>query len=108
MRLRLRRWLRLSLARLAVLLLVALVAGLAAWYVRDTRHALHRQQHEIRADCAFKRDIARLPGQVATAGPALLLLAHDARMAYIDKGCAVDLGPAPRPYPTVASPAGLR
>lgn len=97
----------LSPRRLAALLLVVLVAGLAAWYVRDTRHALQRQQFEIRADCAFKKDIAELPAAVSTPGRALLLLAHDARSAYVDKGCQTTLGPPPRVYPT-AAPTGAR
>lgn len=97
---------RLSAPRVAVLLVAVLVVTLASWYVRNTHQLLNRQQAEIRmqqveirADCAFKRDIAELPGQV-TPGPALLLLAHDARDAYIGKGCPGEFGPPPRSYPT--------
>lgn len=94
---------RLSPRALAILLVAALIAGLAAWYVHNTRRELHRQQQEIHADCTFVKDIARAPGLVPTPGAGLLLIAHDARTSYIGKGCESELGPAPSPYPTAVA-----
>lgn len=94
---------RLSPGRLAIVFLVVLAVGVAALYVRNTQHVLKRQQREIHADCRFAQDVARAPEQVATPGQGLLLLAHDARVAYVGKGCEDELGPAPTAYPTVSA-----
>lgn len=93
---------RLSPRRLGILLVAALIAVLAAWYVHDTRAELERQQRQSHADCAYVRDVARAPALVATPGQGLLLLAHDARVAYVGKGCEDKTGPPPTAYPTMA------
>lgn len=93
---------RLSVGRLAILVVAALIAGLAAWYVHNTRDELERQSRQSHADCAYVKDVARAPALVATPGQGLLLLAHDARVAYIGKGCEDKTGPPPTAYPTMA------
>lgn len=96
---------RVSPARLALVCLLALVAGLAALYVRATHQALDELRREVRADCAFKRDIAQLAGEVAAPGPITLTLAWDAWDAYVIKGCTGELGelaPPPGPRPVAA------
>lgn len=101
--------------RIGVVLLAALLAVLAAWYVRDTQRALDGNERaiagneqalkrlgvEVRADCAFKRDVADLPRRLpASAGPVTYSLAWDAYDAYVTKGCEAELGPlAPPPAP---------
>ncbi|MCK9929313.1 hypothetical protein MXD62_19375 [Frankia sp. Mgl5] len=97
--------------RLALLSVLVLLVGLAAWYVRDTQQALGANQRalvgteralvelgrEVRADCAFKRDIAAVADEVTTAGPVTLTLSWDAYDAYVIKGCVGELGAIPEP-----------
>ncbi|WP_018503102.1 hypothetical protein [Parafrankia discariae] len=85
--------------RIGAVLLAALLAVLAAWYVRDTQRALRQLRVEVRADCAFKRDMTRLAERLPeSAGPVTLTISWDAYDAYIRKGCPAELGPlAPPP-----------
>lgn len=110
------RWPRVSPRRLSALAVALLLVGLAAWYVRDTQQALGANRRalvgteralvelgrEVRADCAFKRDVAEIAGATDRPGPVALTLAWDAYDAYVIKGCAAELGsidspPRPRP-----------
>lgn len=79
-------------------------AGLST-AVADLERVVDRQQREIRADCAFKKDIADLPRDVHPRGQGLVQLATDARSAYITKGCVAQLGKAPPIYKADPVPA---
>lgn len=95
---------RVSPRRAAILAVVLLAVGLAAWYVRDTQWALAKLGREVRADCAFKRDIAQLAAEAQQRpGPVTITLTWDAWDAYVIKGCSAELGrlsPPPYPRPT--------
>jgi hypothetical protein len=87
-----------GVAVLAVCLLVA-----AGVYVHRTQRALDRLTDEVRADCAFKRDMAEIWHATPTSpGPITLTISWDAYDAYEAKGCAQALGaftPPTRPRP---------
>lgn len=97
---------RLRRDRVALLALLLLVVGLAGWYVRDTQHALDELRREVRADCAFKRDVSRIADEVQTAGPVTATLSWDAWDAYVAKGCAAELGRLHAPSRPRPAPAG--
>lgn len=88
-------------ARLARWALTLLLIGLAAWYVRGNESALEQLRREVRADCAYKRDVTGVPARLPeSTGPVTLTLAWDAHDAYLAKGCVDELGPlAPPPLP---------
>lgn len=68
-----------------------------------------RATMEAQADCAFKRDVARLPSLSPRPTATLVQLARDARTAYLGKGCPGAIDPdTGRPFgppPTVPAPA---
>lgn len=102
-------WLRVGWA----VVLVVVVGVLAVRSIGEsarTRDAVQdavvQLQMEIRADCAFKWDIAALPRDLHPRGAAVVKLAADARFAYIAKGCQAAGGPpAPPVYTADPTPA---
>ena len=83
-------------AGLVVFAVAILVA--AGVYVHRTQRALDRLGHEVRADCAFKRDMAEIWRATPTSpGPITLTISWDAWDAYEAKGCAGTLGPLAAP-----------
>lgn len=88
-----------------LIIVVALMVSRQIGEAARTRHIVEAQaaklERDVRADCAFKLDVALLALRAPNASPALKALSLDARIAYIGKGCPGTTDPRNgKPFPS--------